>query len=562
MRGLTARIARYAPIVRWLPGYHWRWLRFDTFAGLAVWAVLMPQAIAYASLAGAPPQAGFYAAGAAVLLYAVLGTCKQLSVGPSSTPAVTAASIVASASVRPDQRPALLAALALGSGIAMLAAGIVRLGFIADFVSRPVLVGFISGIAIDVIVSQFPKVLGVPGGSGSTFEKSWTIVQHLADTEWRPVAIGLAGLATMILLQRFASALPAALIVVGTSIAASRALNLSEHGVAVVMNLPSSLPSLALPHVGLKNIGLVVGGGLALGLVSYAESIGAARSLARRRGYEVDPNQELIALGGGNILAGFVQGFPTDASLSRSSVADAAGVRTSLNGLVVFVLLITTILWLTPLFDGLPQATLAAVIIGSIYRLVDLRGLRHLYRIDPRGDFALALIALLAVLLFGPLGGIAAAVTASLLVLIAKLYRPAIIVLGRASDEDEDEDIRYRNIERHPDCTTFPGLIIIRFGGELFFANATYLRNALRKLIKQADTPVDRVILDASAIPRVDTTAADVIHDLVDELAQQGITLVIARSAYNLRADLDRFGLLDGRIEIVASVTQGVLHRR
>jgi high affinity sulfate transporter 1 len=551
-------MARYVPIVRWLPGYRWRWFRFDTFAGLAVWAVLMPQAIAYASRAGAPPQAGFYAAGAAVLMYAIFGTCRQLSVGPSSTPAVTAASIVGAASVRPDWEPALLAAIALGSGIAMVAAGSLRLGFIADFVSQPVLVGFISGIAIDVIVTQFPKVLGVPGGSGSTFEKAWTIVRRLPDTEWRPVAIGLVGLAAMILLQRFASALPAALIVVGASIAVSRALGLSGKGVAVVMNLPSSLPSLALPHVGLKNIGLVVGGGLALGLVSYAESIGAARALARRRGYEVDADQELIALGGGNSLAGFVQGFPTDASVSRSSVADGAGVRTSLNGLVVFVLLIATILSLTPLFDGLPQATLAAVIIGSIYRLVDIRGLRNPFRIDPKGDFALALVALVAVLIFGPLGGIAAAVTASLLVLIAKLYRPGIVVLGRAPDEAEDEDIRYRNIERHPACSTFPGLVIVRFGGELFFANATYLRNALRRLVAEAETPVEQIILDASVIPRIDTTAADVIHDLVDELAAQGITLVIARSVYNLRADLERFGLLDGRVEIVGSVSQGV----
>jgi high affinity sulfate transporter 1 len=540
-----------------LPAYRRRWLRFDVFAGLAVWAVLMPQAIAYSSLAGAPPQAGFYAAGAAVLVYAVLGTCRQLSVGPSSTPAVTAAAIVAAASVRPEQAPALLAAIALGSGVVMLAAGIARLGFIADFVSRPVLIGFISGIAIDVIVTQFPKVLGVPAGNGSTFEKAWVILRHLAETEWRPVAIGLAGLVAMLLLQRFASALPAALIVVGGSIAASRAFHLSDKGVAIVAKLPSTLPTFALPDVGLKNLGLVVGGGLALGLVSYAESIGAARSLARRRGYEVDPDQELMALGGGNILAGLVQGFPTDASLSRSSVADGAGVRSPLNGLVVLVLLIATILWLTPLFDGLPQATLAAVIIGSIYRLVDLRGLRQLFRIDPKGDFALALVALLAVLLFGPLGGIGVAVVASLVVLIAKLYRPTIVVLGQAPG-GEDEDLRYRNIVRHPECATYPGLVIVRFGGELFFANATYLRNALRTLIAEAETPVREVILDASVIPRIDTTAAEIIRDLVDELEGQGITLVVARSAFNLRADLERFGLLDSPIEIVGSLTQGV----
>jgi high affinity sulfate transporter 1 len=552
------QIARYAPIVRWLPAYRWSWLRFDTFAGLAVWAVLVPQAIAYASLAGAPAQAGFYAAGAAVLLYGVFGTCGPLSVGPSSTPAVTAASIVGAATIRPDQQAALLAALALGTGIAMLAAGVLRFGFIADFVSRPVVVGFVSGIAIDVIVTQFPKLLGVSGGNGNTFAKAWTILTRIDDTQWRPVAIGVAGLAAIVLLQRFTPGLPGALIVVAGSIAVSRALDLGAEGVPVVSNLPSSLPSFALPHIGLDNIGLVVGGGIALGLICYAESIGAARTLARRGGYEVDPNQELIALGAGNALGGFLQGFPTDASLSRSSVAEGAGARSSLNGLIVFVLLIATILWLTPLFDGLPQATLAAVIIGSIYRLIDVRGLRQLYRMDVAGDFALALIALLAVLVFGPLGGIATAVTASLLALIAKLYRPNVIVLGQAPEGASDEDIHFGNVARHPEYTTFPGLVIVRFGGELFFANATYLRKAVRELIADADTPVERVIIDAAVIPRVDTTAGDVLRDLVAELEHQGIEFVIARSSYDLRSDLERFGLLDGRIELAPSIALAV----
>ena len=558
VRAPAHRVLRYVPIARWLPAYEPRWLRFDAVAGLAVWAVLMPQGIAYASLAGAPPQAGFYAAGAAVLLYAVLGTCKELSVGPSSTPAITAASIVAASSVTPRQAPVMLAALALASGVAMIAAGVGRLGFIADFVSRPVIIGFISGIAIDVIVSQLPKLLGVPAGSDSTFEKAWTLARHFSDTSWRTVAIGLAGLAAVVCLQRFAPVLPAALIVVGGSIAVSRALDLSEKGVAVVTNLPSSLPSISFPHVGATNLGIVIGGGIVLGLISYTESIGAARSLARRHGYEVDPDQELIALGGGNVVAGFLQGFPTDASLSRSAVADAAGVRSPLYGLVVLVLLVGTILWLTPLFDGLPQATLAAVIIGSIYRLVDVRGLRHLYRIDPEGDFLLALVALLGVLAFGALGGIATAVTASLVVLIAKLYRPTVTVLGRAPEEAVDEDIRFRNVQRHPEYVTFPGLVIVRFGGELFFANATYLRNALRRLVAEVDTPVTHVIVDVSAIPRTDTTAAEVLHDLVDELERQGIVLVVARSTFGLRSDLERFGLLDGRLEVVPSVTQGL----
>jgi high affinity sulfate transporter 1 len=559
VRDIAGTLARYVPAVRWLPEYDWRSsLRFDGVAGLAVWAVLMPQAIAYASLAGAPPQAGFYAAGAAVLVYALLGTCRELSVGPSSTPAITATSIVGAGSVGPAKAPVMLAALAIASGLTLIVAGIVKLGFIADFFSRPVISGFVTGIAIDVIVTQLPKLLGIPSAGGNTFGKAESIIRHATDTEWRPVAVGLAGLATILLLQRFASFLPAALIVVASSIAVSRVFDLEGSGVAVVKNLPSSLPSLALPRPGFGNLALVIGGGIALGLISYAESIGAARAIARPHGYEVDPDQELIALGGGNMVAGFIQGFPTDASLSRSAVADSAGVRSPLYGVVVFVLLVVTILWLTPLFDGLPQATLAAVIIGSIYRLIDVRGLRRLWRIDPGGDFALALIALIGVLAFGPLGGIAIAVTASLLALIAKLYRPAVTVLGRAPESETDEDIRFRNIERHPESTTFPGLVIVRFGGELFFANATYLQRELRRLVAEAENPVREVILDAPAIPRTDTTAAEVIRDIVDELAEQGIAFAIARSTYGLRTDLERFGLLDGRIELVPSLSHGV----
>jgi high affinity sulfate transporter 1 len=559
VRDVTARITRYVPAVRWLPEYDWRSsLRFDGVAGLAVWAVLMPQSIAYASLAGAPPEAGFYAAGAAVLLYSLLGTCKELSVGPSSTPAITAASIVGTASAGPARAPVLLAALALAAGLTMLFAGIARLGFIADFISRPVVAGFVTGIAIDVIVSQLPKLLGIPGVNGDTFEKAETILRHVTDTQWRPVVVGVAGLAAIVLLQRFASFLPAALIVVATSIAVSRWLDFSGKGVAVVSKLPSSLPSLELPRPGVASLGLVIGGGIALGLICYAESIGAATAIARQNGYEVDPDQELIALGGGNVAAGLLQGFPTDASLSRSAVANGAGVRSPVYGLVVFVLLVVTVLWLTPLFDGLPQATLAAVIMGSIYRLIDVRGLRRLYRIDPGGDFALALVALVGVLAFGPLGGIATAVTASLVVLISKLYRPAVTVLGRAPEGSADEDLRFRNVERHPEYTTFPGLLIVRFGGELFFANATYLQRHLRRLVSESESPVREVILDAQAIPRTDTTAAEVLRDIAEELADHEIAFVIARASFGLRTDIERFGLLDGHIALADSVSQGV----
>jgi high affinity sulfate transporter 1 len=544
VRPVLAVAARYLPIVQWAPRYERRFLRFDLLAALAVWAIVMPQSLAYSSLAGALPQAGFYAAAAAALAYGLLGTCKEMSVGPSATPAVTAASLVAASSVAPAQAPVMLAALALATGVVMIGAGLLRLGFIADFLSRPVIVGFISGIAIDVIVGQAPKLFGVPAGKGNTFVNLGTLVSNLSDTNWRTLAVGTAALLTVVLLGRFAPALPAALIAVAGSIVASRALDLSEKGVAVVSKMPSTLPSLAWPHVGIHQTALVLGGGTALALVCYSESIGAARTIARRHGYEVDANQELVAIGGGNLLGGLLQGFPTDASLSRSAIADSAGARSSVYGLVVSGMIVATILWLTPLFDGLPQATLGAVVIGAIYRLVDVRGLRRLYRLDPTRDFVLAVVALLGVLTFGALGGLAIAVIASLVAVILNLYRPSVAILGRAREGGADEDLRFRSLERHPEYETFPGLVILRFGGELFFANASYLRAAVRMLVEGAEPPVREVILDASAIPRIDTTSAELLADLVHELEAKGVRVVVARSTHTLRADLERFGLI------------------
>ena len=429
---MEEQIARYAPIVRWLPAYDWRSsLRFDIFAGLAVWAVLMPQAIAYASLAGAPPQAGFYAAGAAVLLYALFGTCRALSVGPSSTPAMTAASIVGAATVSPGTGARLLAALALGVRDRHARRGrhAPRLHRRLRLTPRARRLRLGDRDRRDRHASS-RSCSGVPGGNGNTFDKAWTILRPV---DRHAMAAGRDRARRARGDRRSSSGSPgvppAALLVVAASIAVSRALDLESEGVAVVSRTcPSSLPVPRLPHVGLDEH-RARDRRRARARADLVRRVDRCRpsTLAARRGYEVDPNQELIALGAGNVLAGFLQGFPTDASLSRSSVADGQGVRSQLNGLVVFVLLLATILWLTPLFDGLPQATLAAVIIGSIYRLIDVRGLRHLCRIDPRGDFALALIALLGVLMFGPLGGIATAVTASLLALIAKLYRPNVL---------------------------------------------------------------------------------------------------------------------------------------
>ena len=292
----------------------------------------------------------------------------------------------------------------------------------------------------------------------------------------------------------------------------------------MIADVPAGLPTPALPGIGLGEIGALSGGALALALVALAESIGAARSLAAKRGYEIDPNQELVALGASNVGAGLLQGFPVDASLSRSAVGAGAGVRTRLSGLFVAVLIVATMLFLTPLFDGLPQATLAAIIIAAVIGLVDVRGFRRLWQIDP-GDAQLAIVGFAAVAFLGVLPGIVVAVVASLLALIRRAYRPRIAVLGRATGETSaDEDYRFRSIDRHPEYETIPGLVLFRFSNELFFANAAYFRDETLRLVAEADPPARTVLVDASAISHLDTTAVAMLEDLIDRLEAEGVT--------------------------------------
>jgi len=544
---MAERLARYVPITQWLPRYERSWLGADLLAALAVWAVLVPQSVAYAGLAGAPPQAGLFTALAAGLLYAVFGTCRELEVGPSSTIAVTAAAVLipVAAEFPAQQYPALLAALALLTGVALLVAGALRLGLVAEFLARPVLVGFISGIGVVIIASQLPKLLGLPVDSGNVPETIWREAGLFGEIGWRTPVLGIASLLALLVLRRIAPRVPWALVVAGVSVGLSRAFDLEAHGVAVIADVPTGLPTLSFPGIGFGEVGALSGGALALALVALAESIGGARSLAAQSGYEIDPNQELIALGASNIGAGLLQGFPVDASLSRSAVGAAAGVRSRLSGLIVAALLIATMLFLTPLFDGLPQATLAAIIIAAVIGLVDVSGFRELWRID-HGDAQLAIVGFAAVALLGVLPGIVIAVVASLLALIRRVYRPRVAVLGRAGGEPSaDEDYRFRSIDRHPEYETINGLVLFRFANELFFANASFFRDETLRLVRESDPPARTVLVDASAIGHLDTTAAAMLEDLLDRLEEAGITFELARVTATLDDALRRTGLLD-----------------
>ena len=486
-----------------------------------MWAVLVPQAVAYAALAGAPPEAGLFAALAAGIAYAVFGTCGQLDVGPSSTIAITSAAIlVPVAREFPNEEyTSLLAALALFTGVVLVAAGLMRLGFVSEFLARPVLVGFISGVGIFIIAGQLSKLLGLSVPSGNVPEMLWRTFEGA-----RRARLGDARARGGRACARSSSSATSPRGCRGHSLAAavsiglSRALDLEAHGVPVIADVPAGLPSLRDPGARPRRArGAQRRRARRSRSISIAESIGAARSLAAERGYRIDPNQELVALGASNAAAGVLQGFPVDASLSRSAVASGAGVRTRLSGLFVAVLLVATMLFLTPLFDGLPQATLAAIIIAAVIGLVDWRGFRQIWSLDG-SDGQLALVGFAGVTLLGVLPGILVAVIASLLALVRRAYRPQVSVLGRAAGETSaDEDFLFRSIARHPEYATVPGLVLFRFGNELFFANASYFRDETLRLVDDAAEP-RTVLVDAAAVTYVDTTAVAMLDELIETL--------------------------------------------
>jgi high affinity sulfate transporter 1 len=537
-------LGRVIPALQWLPS--WRvTVKRDTLAALAVWAVLVPQSMAYAALAGVPPVQGLYGACAGLLLYALLGTSRQLNVGPSSGVAILSAATVAPIAAGSSARYlSLTALLAMIVGGLLLVSGLARLGFIAEFLAKPVLSGYMVGLALVIIVGQMPALLGLPGGSGNFFQLAWHVVRKLGSLSGWTVAIGLASLALILVLRAVAPRVPGSLIAVIAGIVASRALDLDTHGVAELGKVTAELPDVSLPNVTFADVERLLAGAAGLSLLAYAESIAAARSFAAKHRYDVDANQELIALGAGNIGAGLVQGFAIDASVSRTSVADEAGQRTQLSGLVNLALLILTLLLFTSLFADLPKATLAAIVIAAVLPLLRTATLRRLYRIDT-ADFAIAVTCLAGVLVLGVLGGIAVAVIASLVALVYRGFRPEVAVLGRSRSNETDEDIGFRDVSRHRDVETFPGVVVFRFDQEIFFANATFFRDQLRRLIAITSPPPRAIVIDGAAISHVDTTGLDMLIELHDELSAQSITLAFARMKGPVRDTFARAALAE-----------------
>lgn len=522
-------LGRVVPASHWLPDWRRNW-KHDSLAALAVWAVLVPQSMAYATLAGVPPIYGLYAAIVGLALYALLGTSHEINVGPSSSVAVMSAATVAPLAAGDGSRYlALSAALALVTGLVLVAGGIARLGFVAEFIARPVLAGYFIGLALTIVLTQLPSLLGVPSPTGGFFDKLWGLLRELGDVSWWTAAVGLASLALVLVLRAVVPRVPASLVAVVLGVLVSRGLDLPEKGVAVVGPLPKALPALGFPDVALADYRRILWGAIGIALLAYAESIAAARRFAEERGYEVDANGELVALGAANVAAGFTQGFVMDASVSRTSVGVRAGQRSQLAGLLNVALVVLAIFALGSFFADLPKATLAAIVIAAVLSFLRTRELQRLWRLDTV-DFALGALCATGVLVAGVLGGMVIAVIASLAVIVYRGFTPHVAVLGRLhGGEEGDEDFGFRDLSRHPNGETYPGLVIFRFDQEIFFANAALFRHHVRKLVSEAPPPLREVIVDASAITYVDTTGLEMLADLQFELEERGVELVFAR---------------------------------
>ena len=533
--GKVTALSRYLPITAWLPRYQRVWLRTDFIAGLTIVALLIPEGMAYAQLAGVPPEAAFYAAHIGLLMYAIFGSSRHLVVAVSSAVATMSfATVSLLAQPNTSEFIVLTAALAVLAGLVSVLAGVLKLGRVAQFFSESVMVGFITGLAVLIMVKQLPKIFGIESGEGNVWERLYDFAVHLPETHLLTLATGLVCLGLMIALERFLPRIPAALAALVVGIAMSVALGLEGRGVEVVGALPSGLATPQWPAISLHDWWLLLPGAAGLALVCFAEAIGPARAFAASHRYPIDPNQEFIGLGASNFGAGLFQGFPIGASLSKSAANDEAGAHSEMSGVVAALLTALVALFFTQLFYALPEATLGAIVVVAVAHMVKVKELRHLYRVR-RVDFALAMVALLAVLTVEILQALLLAVVISLFALVWHASKPMVAVLGRVPNSVDFSDIR-----RHPENRTIPGLLVVRPESGLFFANAAGVKDAITREIGATSAPVRAVVIDMGAASDLDAPSADMLIALHKQLGQQDVRVILTRMATPVCEILER----------------------
>ncbi len=519
-QSLRARLGKYVPIIDWLPKYQPSWLRFDILAGLTLGAFTIPEAIAYASLAGMPPAAGLYTSILAMFAYVIFGTSKHAAVGATSALAIMVASGVAVLElVDPTQYAVAMALLTIMVGIVGLVAFAIRLGFIVNFMSEPVLTGFSAGAALYIATTQLPKLFGVPGGGDNFFERIAMIVSQLGETNMLALGIGIAGIVALYFGEKFFRKLPVALIVVLASGAIVALAGWSDdlHTIGV---LPQGLPHLSIPPISYETVRGLLPTAFAAFLLAFVEGMSVVRTMAEKHKEKVDPNQELLALGVANISSGLGGGMAVGPSLSRSAVSDASGGKTQLTGLFAAIVICVVVILLPSLFATVPESILAAVVIIAVRGLFNARALRRLFRVSRR-QFWIAMGAMFGVLAFGMLEGILIGVIMSVLNVLWRISYPRMVVLGRVPGTEY-----YMDVETVEQARPVSGVLIYRVDGNLFFANASNVREHIVGLVDGGQTKL--VIMDLSASPHIDISAVEMLVQLQEDLSALGIQLQLA----------------------------------
>jgi high affinity sulfate transporter 1 len=534
-------------VSRWLPGlravssYRRQWLGKDIVAGIVLTTLLVPQGMAYAELAGLPAITGLYTSILCLLGYAVFGPSRILVLGPdSSLGPMIAATILPLIAAKGDakQAVALASMLAILVAAIMILGAVAKLGFIADLISKPTMIGYMNGLALTILAGQLPKLFGFKVEARGLIIEFTEFVEGLAGGEAVAAAatVGIAGVALILVLQRWLPKFPAVLIMVVLAIASTPVFSLAAKGVSLVGVLPKGFPPLTIPHIRLADLGPLFAGAAGIAVVSLADTISTASAFAARTGQEIHGNQEMIGIGAANLAAGLFQGFPVSTSGSRTAVAERSGAKTQLTGVTGAALIILMIVLVPGLFRNLPQPALAAVVITASLSLADMAGTMRLWR-QRKTEFLLSIAAFLGVALLGVLPGIAIAVALSILNVFRRAWWPYNTVLGRVNGLEGYHDTR-----SYPAAQHLPGMVIYRFDAPLFFANAKAFRDEVRRLA-QADPPPTWIVIAAEPMTDVDATASDVLEELDKALNGQGISLVFAELKDPVRRKIERYEL-------------------
>ena len=543
----TGRLARYLPIISWLPNYDRAWLKTDIIAGLSVWALMVPTSLGYATISGVPVQYGLYAAAVGLIAFALFTTSKQVTQGPSSsTAAVLGASVLSLAAAGSDDAVTVASAIVLVAGILFIIMYLLKMGWISEFLSASVLTGFTFGVAISIAAGELFKITGTESAGTNTWTKLWTWITSLPETSIPTLMVGIFALILIFGIKVFIPKVPGALVTVALGIGATMIFNLGDLGVELIGEVPRGLPSFTLPDLSLilDNLGLIVGSAMGLLLIGFSVTTAAVREYANKHKYRIDINQELLAQGMSNVSSGLFQGVFDNGSLSKSPVNDQAGAKSQISNLSQAVLILLTLMFLAPLFSNLPEAVLGAVIIEAVMMgMMDVPEMMRVYKVK-RFEFWIAMAALLGVVTFGILQGVVIGVVLSIFWLVAVSALPNIPELGRKIGT-----LDFMGLEDHPDVQTFPGLSILRFDGGLFFVNAAALEDRLMELNTQAVQPLNGVIIDLEGVNFIDVEGADVIK----KIAQTGAAHHVDLHLVNLKSAVTNILEKDGVIDLVGT---------